>query len=69
MTPNPKRQPHVPFLDEDAGNAHEHGERPSPPREDELVGTSGSHSVEADERAEEPYGELPESSSAEGGDD
>ena len=69
MTPNPRKQPHVPFLDEEPGDAHEHGERAPSPREDELAGTSGSHSAEADERAEEPYGELPDSSTAEGGGD
>lgn len=69
MTPNPRKQPHVPFLDEDAENALEHGERAPTAHEDELVGTSGSHSAAADERAEEPYGELADSSTAEGGGD
>jgi hypothetical protein len=67
MTPNPRRQPHVPFLNEDARDAHEHGERASTPREEELIGSSGTHSPETDERAEEPHGELPEASSVEGG--
>jgi hypothetical protein len=69
MTPNPRKQPHAPFLDEDAATALEHGERVPTPHADELVGTSGSHTAEADERAEEPYGELADSSTAEGGDD
>lgn len=69
MTPRPKKVPHVAFLGDDAGDAREHGERAPEAHPDELIGTSGTHSGTPDSRAEEPYGELAASSTAEGGDD
>jgi hypothetical protein len=55
----PRTVPHGAFLDEGASDAHEHGERtPAGPREDELVGTSGSHTPAPDIHGEEPCGEL-----------
>ena len=47
--------PRDPFLDEDVADGHEHGERTEEvPREDPLIGTSGSHTPPPDTRAEEP---------------
>lgn len=47
------------FLDADVADGHEHGEREdAAPREDALVGTSGSHTPLPDTRAEEPFGET-----------
>ena len=60
--------PHVSFLGDDAPDASEHGERAPAPREDTLLGTSGSHTPAPDERAEEPFGELAPSAAAEGDD-
>ena len=57
------------FLGDDAGDAREHGERTPEAHPDELLGTSGTHSGTPDSRPEEPCGELPASSEAEGGDD
>ena len=46
-------------LDDDVADGHEHGERAdATPREDELLGTSGSHTATPDARAEEPFGEA-----------
>jgi hypothetical protein len=60
--------PHAAFLDAADVDAHEHGEHArDEPREDDLIGTSGSHTPAADTRAEEPYGELAASASTEGG--
>ena len=69
MTPRPKKVPHVAFLGDDAGDAREHGERAPEAHPDELIGTSGTHGDTPDSRPEEPAGELPASSTSEGGDD
>ena len=53
-----------------AGPGVAHGEgtdTDTPPREEELVGTAGSHSPAPDPRAEEPAGEIAPSADTEGG--
>ncbi len=52
----PRAPAHVPFIEDDAlADGHEHGERAdTAPRQDDLVGTSGSHTPAPDARAEEP---------------
>jgi hypothetical protein len=55
------------FLDDDDADAHDHGERtPASTRQDELIGTSGSHTPARDLHGEEPYGEIPPSADTEG---
>jgi len=65
----PKNAPHVAFQDDAEGDAREHGERAPSAHTDDLIGTSGTHGPPDDARGEEPYGELPPSSTAEGGGD
>ena len=69
-TPNgtPRTTPHRSFLDHDVADGHEHGERMDGlPHEDELAGTSSSHSPPPNTRAEEPFGEVAPSADTEGG--
>ena len=64
-----RAKPHVPFLEADSADTtatREHGERGVAPREETLVGTSGSHTPGPDLRAEEPFGELPAGAATEG---
>lgn len=64
---DPKRRTKVGNDAPDAPDAHEHGEREGgSTREDDLIGTSGSHTPKADLRAEEPSCELGSSSETSG---
>ena len=64
----PRTTPHRSFLDDDVADGHEHGERMDGlPREDEFVGTSGSHAPPRDTRREEPFGEVAPSADTDGG--
>jgi hypothetical protein len=61
-------EPHVAFLDDDTGDAREHGERASSPRDDAVDCTSSTHGPADDTRADEHAGELPPGTSIEPGD-
>ena len=64
----PRTTPHRSFLDDDVADGRQHGERMDGAlREDELVGTSGSHARLRDKRPEEPFGEIAPSADTEGG--
>ena len=64
---SPRTTPHRSFLDEDVADVHEHGERMEGAlRDDELGGTSGSHSPSPDLRGEEPFGEISPSADTDG---
>jgi hypothetical protein len=55
----PRTPPNGAFLDEDAADGHEHGERAEAvPRPDPLIGTAGTHTPRPDPRAEEPAGDF-----------
>lgn len=64
----PRDRERAPLLDEDRGPRHGHDDRPTTSREDDLLGTSSSHTTAPDSRNEEPFGELTPGSATEGGD-
>lgn len=58
--PSPSNEPrsaeHAPLLDEQRAASHGHDDRPTASREDDLLGTSSSHTPPPDSRNEEPSG-------------